>query len=196
MTFDNIRPGTGKTVTIVEAMRQVLEKNADAHILACAPSNSAADLIAQKLINLGPLQVFRMNSMSRKFKDLPKTLDKFSLYNDNKIFSIPTLEELRKFRVIVCTCISAGIASGLGLKRGHFSHIFIDEAGQGTEPQVMVAIKTMASNFTNVILAGDNQQLGPIVHSRLAQDLGLKLSYLARIMDRDIYDPKIGSGTT
>lgn len=183
-------PGTGKTVTIVEAMRQLLMRDPNVRILACAPSNSAADLIAQKLLDLGPAQLFRLNSISRRFEALPKTLHKFARVNENKVFAIPLLEELRGFRVVVATCISGGIPSGIGLKRGHFSHIFIDEAGQGKEPELMVPIKGMAGESTNIILAGDNQQLGPTVYSVLARSLGLKKSYLSRLMERAIYDLK------
>lgn len=180
-------PGTGKTVTIVEAIHQLLLRNPEARILACAPSNSAADLIARKLLYLGTTQLFRLNSLTRKYTDLPKDLIKFSAVNDNLTFVLPVVEDLRKYRVIVSTCLSGGVPAQLGVKRGHFSHIFCDEAGQATEPEVMLPIKSIADKSTNVVLAGDNKQLGPIVHSWIAASLGLKLSYLARLMQRDIY---------
>ena len=60
----------------------------------------------------------------------------------------------------------------------------------------MVPILSIADSKTNVILAGDNQQLGPICHSDLAKSLGLKTSYLARIMDREIYNLDTGRGIT
>ena len=90
--------------------------------------------------------------------------------------------------MVVSTCLSGGVPASLGLKRGHFSHIFIDEAGQGKEPEVMVPIKSIAGKDTNVVLAGDNQQLRPIVHSSTARTLGLTNSYLARLMALDIYN--------
>ncbi|KAJ7074967.1 P-loop containing nucleoside triphosphate hydrolase protein [Mycena belliarum] len=194
-------PGTGKTVTIVEAIRQLLLCDPEARILACAPSNSAADLIARNLQSLGTTELFRLNSLTRKYTDIGKDLVKFSAVNDNLTFVLPAVEDLRKYRVVVSTCLSGGVPAQLGVKRGHFTHIFVDEAGQATEPEVMLPIKSNANKSTNVVLAGDNKQLGPIVHSWLANSLGLKVSYLSRIMQREIYslDPEAmfgGSGIT
>lgn len=185
-------PGTGKTVTIVEAIHQLLLRDPEAHILACAPSNSAADLITRKLSSLGTTQLFRLNSLSRNYLEFPEDLIKFSAVNDNLTFVFPVVEDLRKYRVIVSTCLSGGVPAHLGVKRGHFSYIFCDEAGQATEPEVMLPIKSLADKFTNVVLAGDNKQLGPIIQSPIAGALGLKVSYLARLMQREIYslDPE------
>lgn len=141
-----IRPGTGKTVTVVEAMRQIMLKDPNARILACAPSNSAADLIAERLMGLSPQQLFRLNAPSRSQNLMPKSLQPFSQTNNDGTFSVPTLEVLSQFRVIVSTCISASVPYGMGMRRGHFSHIFIDEAGQACEPEAMIPIKTMADN--------------------------------------------------
>lgn len=134
--------------------------------------------------------------MSRKYKDLAEPLRPFSLVNDNEVFAIPSAEQLVRYRIVVSTCLSGGIPGNLGMKRGHFSHIFIDEAGQGSEPEVMVPIKGIVGPLTNIVLAGDNQQLGPVVFSQLAASLGLKRSYLARIMALPIYDLKAGRRLT
>ncbi|KAJ3979873.1 RNA helicase [Lentinula detonsa] len=181
-------PGTGKTVTLVEAMQQLLANNKATRLLVCAPSNSAADLITDRLSVLGPSVILRLNSLSRKFSELPKHLCRFSITNDNEVFAMPTVDDLRKYRVVVSTCMTAGVPASLGIERGYYSHIFVDEAGQAMEPTVMVPLKELADAKTNVVLAGDNKQLGPIVHSGLASVLGLKTSYLARVMDREIYD--------
>ena len=141
------RPGTGKTVTIVEAMNQILLEDSTARILACAPSNSAADLLAERLKErLRPSELFRLNAPSRSKEALPKVLIEYSRSNENGTFSVPPLTELNKYRVVVSTCISASVPYGLGMRRGHFTHIFIDEAGQASEPEAMIPIKTMANN--------------------------------------------------
>jgi helicase MOV-10 len=104
------------------------------------------------------------------------------------------MARLKRFKVILTTCISASILEGVEVPRGHFSHIFIDEAGQATEPEAFVSIKLIADSDTNVIISGDPKQLGPIIRSGVARQLGLEVSYLERLMDRDAYELKRGYG--
>ena len=139
-----ISPGTGKTTTLLEAMKQLLDRDKNCRILACAPSNSAADLIAEKMMYLGTNALFRLNSFARPVDLLlqkKEMLKPYCLINDNTVFAVPPLEVLRAYRLVVSTCVSGGIPSGLGFARGHFTHIFIDEAGQATEPEAMVRIE-------------------------------------------------------
>lgn len=190
------RPGTGKTVTVVESIRQILAKDPKAHILACAPSNSASDLIATRLSMLSPEELFRFYAPSRHKNQIPDELRDFACITDDGHFTAPPVPTLKRFRVIVSTCVSASFAHGVGMPRGHFTHIFVDEAGQATEPEVMIGIKTMADNDTNIILSGDPKQLGPIIRSAVARELGLEKSYLARLTERDVYNETTGHGIT
>ena len=182
-------PGTGKTMTIVEAILQLLWTNRQAKILVCAPSNSAADLIASRLRqHLKVTELFRFYAPSR-FKDqVPDELHPYTYIRDDGHFSMPPMSTMTRFRVVVATCVSSSVVSGIGMPRGHFSHIFIDEAGQSTEPETFISIKTMADARTNVILSGDPKQLGPIIRSGIARQLGLEKSYLERLMDREVYN--------
>lgn len=66
-------PGTGKTTTLVEAIRQTIKK--ENQVLVCAPSNAAVDLLVDKLSDLG-LQVVRIGHPARVTEQsLSKTLD-------------------------------------------------------------------------------------------------------------------------
>ncbi|CAE6369801.1 unnamed protein product [Rhizoctonia solani] len=184
-------PGTGKTVTIVECISQLLNDE-NVRVLACAPSNSASDLIAQRLIYLRGLQtneLLRLNALWRPRITLPEDLVDYSIMNTTGSgFQAPTLEQLKPYRVIVTTCSSAALLYGLGITPGTFTHVFIDEAGQGSEPEIMIPILTMSGPNTNIILSGDPKQLGPVIHSPVARSLGMNVSYLDRLMATPAYE--------
>ncbi|PPQ87958.1 hypothetical protein CVT25_001143 [Psilocybe cyanescens] len=103
-------------------------------------------------------------------------------------FTVPPMHKLRNYRVVVSTCVSASFSAGIGMARGHVTHIFIDKAGQATELEAFVSIKTMADSNINIILSGDPKQLGPIVRSAIARELSLEKSYLERLMDKRSHD--------
>ena len=53
---------------------------------------------------------------------------KFS-YFTNREFLIPPLETLKNYKFIACTCSMAGKLYNLGIPKGHFDLVIIDEAG-------------------------------------------------------------------
>lgn len=187
-------------MTIVEAIRQILASDRQLKILACAPSNSAADLIASRLVStrtnpgLNKGELFRFYAPSRSKEKVPDELKDFSYANPEGYMSVPPMDKMKRFRVIVTTAVSASATHSIGMPRGHFSHIFIDEAGQATEPEAFVSIKLMADPKTNIILSGDPKQLGPLIRSGVARNLGFETSYLERLMERDAYNLKTGYG--
>ena len=46
--------------------------------------------------------------------------------------------------------MTAGFLHSLGLPVGHFSHVIVDEAGQATEPEVLLSA-TLLSNTTGQV---------------------------------------------
>lgn len=54
---------------------------------------------------------------------------------------------------------------------GHFTHIFVDEASQATEPETLVTLANLldVNKGGQLVLAGDPKQLGPILRSPLAR---------------------------
>ncbi|MCF8162462.1 MAG: AAA family ATPase [Polynucleobacter sp.] len=55
-------PGTGKTTTLVQAIMETIRR--ERHVLVCAPSNTAVDLLTEKLAERG-VNVIRMGNPSR-----------------------------------------------------------------------------------------------------------------------------------
>ena len=173
-------------MTIVEAIYQILHQQPNARILACAPSNSAADILAQRLRQLTPEEMFRCNAAMRDPHTVPEELLPYT-HQKGPVFGFPSRSQLAKYKVVVSTCITASFAYNLGMPMGHFTHVFIDEAGQASEPEVLVPIKPLALESTKVILSGDPKQLGPVVRSSIAREFGLEKSYLERLMERPLY---------
>uniref|UniRef100_A0AAQ5Y6T4 RNA helicase n=1 Tax=Amphiprion ocellaris TaxID=80972 RepID=A0AAQ5Y6T4_AMPOC len=184
-------PGTGKTVTLVEAMHQVSRADPSAHILACAPSNSACDLLCERLmVHMDSHQVYRLYASSRDPSTIPKNL----LGQDSFVF--PVKEILMKYKIIVTTMITAGRLVSGAIPVGHFSHVFVDEGGQAVEPECIIAIAGLLSaEKGQLVLAGDPKQLGPILRSPFALQHGLGLSLLERLMKHNaLYQKSADSG--
>ena len=59
-----------------------------------------------------------------------------------------------------------------GIPDQHFTHVFIDEAGQSQQPECVVPLAGMFNTETpgggQLVLAGDPQQLGPVLRSPVA----------------------------
>lgn len=181
-------PGTGKTVTVVEAIKQVDKSKAQSHILACAPSNSACDLLCERLLgHVDAHRIYRLCAPSRDPRTVPQKLLKHSNWNEAQdSFLLPSKETLIGYSIIVVTLVTAGRLVSGGVAMGHFTHIFIDEAGQAVEPECIIGIAGLLDPLKGqLVLAGDPQQLGPVLRSPLAQLHGLGQSLLERLMKRN-----------
>lgn len=105
-----------------------------------------------------------------------------------------TNASLRKRR----RCIQANVeetlrASGLklsgeilGSNQTHFTHLFIDEAAQATEPESLIPLSVVVDDHwgatkVEIALCGDPRQLSPNIYSPVAFD-GLQRSLLERLL--------------
>ncbi|KDO32876.1 hypothetical protein SPRG_02568 [Saprolegnia parasitica CBS 223.65] len=181
-------PGTGKTVTLVETIVQLLRAKPDAKILVCAPSNAAADNVVERLASqLTRAKLLRAMAFSRREKGTPDAVLPFTKTNGEGGFTPVTLGDVQAVAVIVSTIGSGAKLYNLGVARGYFSLIAIDEAAQASEPEVVTVLGPLALPATVVVLAGDPKQLGPVVKSAVAAKHGLGMSLMERLMERELY---------
>lgn len=184
-------------MTLVEALKQVCTLIPSSHILVVAPSNSACDVLAERLIeHMSSREIFRMYSASVHPSNISEMLTKVANYKrTEKVFIYPCSEALKKYRVIVATLACAGKLVTADFPLNHFTHIFVDEAGQSLEPECLIPVMGLMSPWDpkkrgpggHFILAGDPQQLGPVIRSRLAKQYDLDISLLERLMDTGPY---------
>lgn len=193
-------PGTGKTVTVIETILQILTTIPDSRILVATPSNSAANLITERLIKYRDQFSDSMVRIianylvdSDKIPDVIKpfcaTLD---IAREDTSKSKYTVKDglnlncqssfIGRHRVTIGTCYCIGTLALMGLPKGHFTHVIVDEAGQATEPEIMIPMTFVDKENCQIVLAGDPMQLGPVIISKYCLEFGMDESYLSRIL--------------
>jgi hypothetical protein len=161
-------------------------------MLVCAPSNSAVDVLASRLLagGLSPKELLRVNAYQRPFKDVPPELQACSTWSrDDNAFLLPSRrDELDGRWVVAATCSTAQKLAHLAAFTHLFTHVAVDEAGQATEPECLCAVARLlrpaAQGGARLVLAGDPKQLGPVLRSDVATRHGLGTSFLERLTER------------
>ncbi|RXK87306.1 AAA domain-containing protein [Filimonas effusa] len=83
-------PGTGKTTTLVQAIKALIKQDHQ-QVLVVAPSNTAVDLLADKLSDEG-LEVLRVGNPARVSEKLQ------ALTLDSKMAAHPSIKEIKKLK--------------------------------------------------------------------------------------------------
>ena len=83
-------PGTGKTTTLVQSIKALI-KAGEKRILVVAPSNTAVDLLSDKLAEEG-LNVLRVGNPARVSERL------MSLTLDNKVAAHSSVKEIKRLK--------------------------------------------------------------------------------------------------
>lgn len=187
-------PGTGKTKVIVESVCQLFN-NSQHRILICSSCNTVCDEISKRIIkSLSPTSqhqtpltehynILRLyaNTVRRSCKEGEV------IKNSNFDESIPCLDEIYKYRIVVCTLTVAGRLAQGQINKNHFTHLFIDESESASETYTLVPIVGVCSSYNyinaHIVLIGDPEQLGPMKHSTFSKQLKLNGSLFSRLYD-------------
>ena len=138
---------------------------------------------ASRLVRSGrlvPGDLIRLNAWSRT-GDLSAELEPHSLTAETAEMQ----DAVARARVLVTTAATAGSLARHAAP-AQFSHLLLDEAGQLTEPESLVAAGLLDPSGL-AVLAGDPHQLGPVLVSRTAQLYGLAVSLLERLTKSPLY---------
>ena len=119
--------------------------------------------------NFGPAERKERAEAKREALDLNREARDLEAYIAEKV--------IRKSAIVGATLAGA---SDYMLRGETFDYVIVDEAGQAMEPAVWIAMR----KAPRVVLAGDPQQLPPIVKSHKAVAAGLEKSLLEKLLER------------
>ncbi|XP_058826639.1 probable RNA helicase armi [Topomyia yanbarensis] len=199
-------PGTGKTMTIIELVHQIVKLSADSRIMIGTPSNSSANLIAERIIEskvLLPGEFIRLVGLNYVEQELvpehlapycgtidiamERTVKDEVIITESGLKHKLQLKHLGRHRITIGTCVTLGSLMQIRFPRNHFTHVIIDEAGQCLETETLIPMTFINKSCGTVVLAGDPMQLGPVVISPYASDRGFSTSLLVRLMETPLY---------
>jgi hypothetical protein len=141
-------PGTGKTATLTEAILQLLQTQSDCRIIVAAPSNAAVDNLALKLLDfVKPNEIVRIYSQTRFDQKIDTRLAKIAscgsdIRTDGKRILCLTLG---------MSAMLKNVKKGDAFKAPIATHIVVDEAGQATEPELVLALSNLCTDESNNI---------------------------------------------
>ncbi|WAR30125.1 HELZ-like protein [Mya arenaria] len=174
--------GTGKTYTIAQAVKYIITQSMKSpqepksRVLISTSSNSEADAYIKDYMHqfveagISEARPLRIYYKYRWKQTVPKTVLAYCTLEENDgkkgTFRSPTKAEVSQHRVIVTTLHTAKLLTYLDLPEDFFTHIFIDEAAQSLECDLLIPI-SLAGAKTRIILAGDHMQMSML--ERLAE---------------------------
>ena len=194
-------PGTGKSTTLCELVHQQLARNPRSQILVMSHSNVAVDLLTAALLDgstgrrVAKERLVRWRSRGRRTAHIINDLgpDKARLV-DSVTSGIGHPENPSQFQLDTAQVLAMTLSMASKLGRlpspPDFDLIICDEMSQATDADLIPALQgpfrarlafKPGATPPTLVLAGDPDQLGPVVHSRLARLLGRSISCLERL---------------
>lgn len=101
---------------------------------------------------------------------------------ESSVQSKVNLATLMGTRILIGTCATIGYVKRMNFPTDHFTHLIIDEAVQLLEPELLVPLSLMENPHSQLVMAGDVKQLGPVLQWQALRDCGFALSLFERLL--------------
>ncbi len=201
-------PGTGKTRTLVEIVRQAVA--AGERVLVCAASHTAVDNLAERLVRAA-IPLVRLGHPARVAESLEEvTLDAQVDASEEQALARHWSREAAPLRReawrllkdarghlrgaerrvferarVVCATLAGAAESRLESER--FDRVVLDEATQALDPLALAALRRAPV----AVLAGDPRQLPPTVIDPAVAAEGLGRTFFERLLE-GAHGPEMG----
>jgi DNA polymerase III delta prime subunit len=160
-------PGTGKTTTIVELIRQEIKQ--DLKVLITSHTNIAVDNVLEKIIKVDEnanKYAVRFGILAKVLESVHPLLPEFKRKVDIESYYEIVVKNLINSKLIGATLTKLGTMESIGLldwNKPLFDVIIIDEASMASSPLCLLGLL----NAKKFILVGDHKQLEPIYKSSI-----------------------------
>ncbi|CAL9204015.1 unnamed protein product [Musa hybrid cultivar] len=173
---------------IREAIVRIYSASSDCRILVCSPRNKTCDALMQSLFGEIPeTKLFRAYAAFRDWELVPEDIMPTCMY-EGECFVCPPPDELQQFAVVASTFMSSFRLHSAGIRADHFTHIFLVDASSAMEPEATVALASLVSEKTVIVITGSSADGPKWVRSGMARrKTGLKRSLFHRLREREPY---------
>ncbi|CAD5195100.1 unnamed protein product [Musa acuminata subsp. malaccensis] len=173
---------------IREAIVRIYRASSDCRILVCSPRNKTCDALMQSLFDEIPeTKLFRAYAAFRDWDLVPEDIMPTCMY-EGECFVCPPPDELQQFAVVASTFMSSFRLHSAGIRADHFTHIFLVDASSAMEPEATVALASLVSEKTVIVITGSLNDGPKWVRSGMARrKTGLKRSLFHRLREREPY---------
>ncbi|URD78396.1 hypothetical protein MUK42_02754 [Musa troglodytarum] len=185
--------GAGSNLSITghiirEAIVRIYRASSDSRILVCSPRNKTCDALMQSLLDEIPeTNLFRAYAAFRDWELVPEDIKPTCMY-EGECFVCPPPDELRQFAVVASTFMSSFRLHSAGIRADHFTHILLVDASSAMEPEATVALASLVSEKTAIVITGSSGDTPRWVRSGMARRRnGLRRSLFHRLREREPY---------
>ena len=141
----------------------IYEYPSDSFIIVAAHSNAAVDLLVKELILDIPYENLVRITSKAWLPQMSLNIRKYATKN-KEVFQNITSRRYRNVRVICGTLQILG-SKGVQLPK-KATHLFVDEAGQASEPDVLIPWTKFLSMYYEIFLKFDYKSIVPLFYVR------------------------------
>lgn len=179
-------PGTGKTTRICNKINEILEVNPHAKFLVLTPTNKAADVICNKLLEINS----NINTVRLSSPTDPELEE--SIYRD-----VVDIEEMDRIKVVATTVHRLPyyeIQNASLLFQYKWNYVIFDESSMIGLHYITFALMALYKTNQNIrfIISGDPKQIPPVVeiNDTELENFDYQDENIYKMMGLDSFDPK------
>lgn len=168
---------SGRTISCLELICQLLNNQKNEKILVCAPFNANLDYFYYKLqkgLQLPAGSILRIHPTFRDARKIHRFCQELNdpqfLQNEEGMFDCPCLESILKAKVVLITPSCAWYLLSRGINYNHFTRIIFDDSNNVLLAHALVPLKLAGPNTKLVFFGGKQKPIKSLELTSTSED--------------------------